>query len=52
MSRCHDEGRVELATVVDHVTPHRGDPELFWDIEGNWQPLCKACHDRKTGAGL
>jgi 5-methylcytosine-specific restriction protein A len=20
---------------------------LFWD-EGNWQPLCKSCHDHKT----
>ena len=25
--------------------------QLFWD-ENNWQPLCKDCHDRKTGAGL
>ena len=22
-----------------------------WD-ESNWCPLCKACHDRKTGSGL
>ena len=36
------------ATVVDHIVPHRGDPQLFWD-ESNWQPLCKACHDHKTG---
>ena len=27
----------------------RGDPVLFWD-EGNWQPLCKHCHDVKTMA--
>lgn len=33
------------ATVVDHITPHRGDPILFWDSK-NWQPLCKDCHDR------
>lgn len=39
------------ATVVDHVVPHRGDDELFWD-EANWQPLCKPCHDRKTARGL
>lgn len=38
------------ATVVDHVIPHRGNDELFWD-EGNWQALCKAHHDRKTGGG-
>ncbi len=39
------------ATVVDHIIPHRGDQRLFWD-ESNWQPLCKSCHDRKTGSGL
>lgn len=41
---CEREGRVTLATVVDHITPHQGDERLFWD-EGNWQPLCKPCHD-------
>lgn len=35
------------ATVVDHIIPHRGNEELFWD-EDNWQGLCKRCHDRKT----
>lgn len=33
------------ATVVDHKVPHRGDMKLFWN-RGNWQPLCKPCHDR------
>ena len=32
-----------LATVVDHIKPHRGDRELFWD-KSNWQPLCTPCH--------
>nr|DAZ53348.1 MAG TPA: HNH endonuclease [Caudoviricetes sp.] len=41
------QGRYTKATVVDHITPHRGDPRLFWD-EANWQPMCKQCHDRKT----
>jgi 5-methylcytosine-specific restriction endonuclease McrA len=36
-----------LAQVVDHITPHRGDPAKFWDA-ANWQALCKRCHDRKT----
>ena len=36
------------AQVVDHIVPHRGREQLFWD-ESNWQALCKACHDRKTG---
>lgn len=35
------------ATVVDHVTPHKGDQRLFWDRR-NWQPLCASCHGRKT----
>ncbi len=36
------------ATVVDHRTPHRGDPGLFWDRRGNWSALCAACHNKKT----
>ena len=46
---CMAKGRYVKATVVDHIKPHRGDPELFWDRDGNWQALCKRCHDRKTG---
>ncbi len=42
----HDE-RDEPATVTDHIIPHRGDMNLFWDSK-NWQPLCKRCHDHKT----
>jgi len=48
---CMKAGRLTPATVVDHIIPHRGDQKLFWD-ESNWQPLCKACHDKKTGSGL
>lgn len=36
--------RVEPAVVVDHIKPHKGDQALFWD-SGNWQALCKRCHD-------
>lgn len=43
--RCNACGAA--ATVVDHVVPHRGDMQLFWD-KGNWQPLCASCHGRKT----
>jgi len=35
------------ATVVDHIVPHRGNRELFWD-RTNWQPLCARCHSSKT----
>jgi 5-methylcytosine-specific restriction enzyme A len=44
---CLSEGRVEAATVVDHIRPHKGDKMLFW-CEDNWQSLCKMHHDRKT----
>ncbi len=50
-ANCLSQGALTPATVVDHIVPHRGDHRLFWD-EQNWQPLCKACHDRKTGRGL
>ena len=42
---CEQQGRTSLATVVDHIIPHKGDPVLFWDSENNWQPLCKTDHD-------
>lgn len=35
------------ATLVDHIIPHRGNLELFYD-ENNWQPMCQSCHTRKT----
>lgn len=44
---CLRQGKYVKATVVDHVKPHRGDDELFWD-RSNWQALCKRCHDQKT----
>ncbi|WP_016738784.1 HNH endonuclease [Bacillus sp. FJAT-27238] len=44
---CFEQGKVIAATVVDHITPHRGDMVLFWD-EKNWQGLCGTCHSRKT----
>lgn len=42
--------RVVPSTVVDHIVPHRGDPDLFWD-PANLQGLSKAHHDRKTRRG-
>jgi 5-methylcytosine-specific restriction protein A len=41
---CEAVGRVEIATVVDHVIPHKGDERLFCD-EGNWQPSCDWHHN-------
>lgn len=45
---CRRCGKVETDTsqlVADHVQPHRGSLDLFWDA-GNLQCLCKPCHDR------
>lgn len=44
---CTEQGVTKAAEVVDHIIPHKGDKALFWDSD-NWQPLCKAHHDRKT----
>lgn len=44
---CRSRNMVTAATVVHHVKPHRGDPELFWDWN-NWSPRAKSCHDRET----
>ncbi|WP_422659103.1 HNH endonuclease signature motif containing protein [Paenibacillus sp. EC2-1] len=44
---CYEAQRVRAATVVDHITAHKGDMKLFWNPE-NWQALCKFCHDAKT----
>lgn len=46
-AECERQGRIAPATVTDHIIPHKGNLELFWD-EGNLQSLCKSCHDRKT----
>ena len=41
---CEQAGRITAATVVDHIRPHRGNLDRFWDRD-NLQPLCKTCHD-------
>lgn len=47
-AECERQGRVRGATLVDHIVPHSGDYQLFWDSEGNWQSLCVACHQLKS----
>lgn len=44
---CMKRGIVNVANVVDHTTPHKGNAELFWDIR-NHQGLCFTCHNQKT----
>lgn len=41
---CQEDGRIEPATVVNHVIPHKGDQTLFWDQE-NWAAVCRLHHD-------
>lgn len=38
----------EYATVVDHITPHKGNKELFEKLD-NHIPLCSPCHNKATG---
>lgn len=44
---CQMCGRVsEQGMVIDHITPHRGEPALFWK-EANLQVLCASpCHNQ------
>lgn len=44
---CHFCAQLQIrspATVADHITPHKGNKELFFD-PNNLQSLCKTCHD-------
>lgn len=41
---CKNAKEVKQADTVDHIKPHKGDKELFFDST-NLQSLCKECHD-------
>ena len=41
---CMKAGSITAALVADHVIPHKGKRELFFD-DANLQSLCKTCHD-------
>lgn len=41
---CLQAGRTTAASVADHVVPHRGDEEAFWN--GKLQSLCDHCHSQ------
>ncbi len=41
-------GMVVAANVVDHIIPHRGSFDLFWQAT-NHQALCTTCHNEKSG---
>jgi 5-methylcytosine-specific restriction endonuclease McrA len=44
---CKQNNLLVEAIQVDHIIPHRGDQELFWD-RSNWQPLCRSCGAEKS----
>jgi len=44
---CLERGQPTLATEVDHIEPHHGDPALFFD-EKNLASRCKPDHSKKT----
>lgn len=44
---CQEKGRLTPSKVVDHIIPHKGNKELFWQRR-NWQALCLSCHSTKT----
>ena len=41
---CAAVGRTTASQLVDHIEPHRGNEQLFWDMS-NWQALCRWHHD-------
>lgn len=41
---CQAAGRTMAAEVTDHIIPHKGDMELFWNAD-NWQASCRWHHD-------
>ena len=44
---CLKKDRLIKSTQADHIVPHKGDEELFFDID-NCQGLCASCHSEKT----
>ena len=45
---CRQLGKISATEEIDHVIPHKGDFDLFTDIDNLWG-LCKPCHAIKTG---
>jgi hypothetical protein len=42
---CLKIGKLERASIADHVVSHKGDWNWFW--LGELQSLCKPCHDSR-----
>ena len=43
--RCLAEGRSTPSDTVNHIIPHKGNPELFWDMD-NLEGVCASHHSR------
>ena len=43
---CNKMNITKLATVVDHITPHKGNMTLFYDKD-NLQSLCELHHNKR-----
>ena len=39
---CQRVSRVTVASIADHIEPHRGDRQKFWT--GELMSLCGTCH--------
>ena len=46
---CYKKGILTKSTETDHIIPHKGNIELFYDVR-NLQALCKSCHSKKTNS--
>lgn len=46
---CEQQGEITIATIVDHIKPHKGDYTLFTNPV-NLQSLCKLHHDSSKQA--
>lgn len=40
---CEQQGKLVLGKICDHIIPHKGNEELFFN--GKLQSLCKLHHD-------
>ena len=47
-AECQRQRLTNLSEELDHIVPFTDAPQRFWD-QTNWQALCRACHEQKTG---
>ena len=44
---CRKAGLTMGAQELDHIVPAHKAPKRFWD-RSNLQPICRACHEKKS----